>query len=85
LLISGITKIDVDELKNSTQMAGYKSTDPEINWFWRALRSFSQEERSRFLMFVTSSSRVPLGGFTMLQGASGTQPMQIQKVSNSQY
>lgn len=31
-------------------------------------------------MFVTSSSRVPLGGFTQLQGASGIQPFQIQKV-----
>lgn len=81
LLISGITTVDVDELKNATQMSGWKSTDPEIAWFWRALRSFSQEERSRFLMFVTSSSRVPLGGFTQLQGASGIQPFQIQKVS----
>lgn len=82
LLISGITTVDVDELKNATQMSGWKSTDPEIAWFWRALRSFSQEERSRFLMFVTSSSRVPLGGFTQLQGASGIQPFQIQKVSH---
>jgi E3 ubiquitin-protein ligase HUWE1 len=32
-------------------------------------------------MFVTSSSRVPLGGFSQLQGSSGTQPFQIQKVS----
>lgn len=80
LLISGITTVDVDELKNATQLSGWKSTDPEINWFWRALRSFSQEERSRFLMFVTSSSRVPLGGYTQLQGASGIQPFQIQKV-----
>ncbi|KAK8853332.1 hypothetical protein IAR55_004036 [Kwoniella newhampshirensis] len=80
LLISGITTVDVDELKNATQMSGWKPTDPEISWFWRALRSFSQEERSRFLMFVTSSSRVPLGGFTQLQGSSGTQPFQIQKL-----
>ncbi|KAL7424430.1 E3 ubiquitin-protein ligase tom1 [Cryptotrichosporon argae] len=80
LLISGITTIDVDELKNATQLTGWKSTDPEISWFWRALRSFSQEERSRFLMFVTSSSRVPLGGYTQLQGSSGTQPFQIQKL-----
>jgi E3 ubiquitin-protein ligase HUWE1 len=76
-----MSTIDVDELKNATQMSGWKPSDPEINWFWRALRSFSQEERSRFLMFVTSSSRVPLGGFTQLQGASGTQPFQLQKVS----
>lgn len=32
-------------------------------------------------MFVTSSSRVPLGGFSQLQGSSGTQPLQLQKVS----
>ncbi|OCF44407.1 hypothetical protein I317_01667 [Kwoniella heveanensis CBS 569] len=80
LLISGITTVDVDELKNATQLSGWKSTDPEIQWFWRALRSFSQEERSRFLMFVTSSSRVPLGGFAQLQGSSGIQPFQIQKL-----
>ncbi|ODN73426.1 hypothetical protein L202_07951 [Cryptococcus amylolentus CBS 6039] len=80
LLISGITTVDVDELKNATQLSGWKSTDPEISWFWRALRIFSQEERSRFLMFVTSSSRVPLGGFAQLQGSSGTQPFQIQKL-----
>lgn len=93
MLISGITTVDVDELKNATQwvpsadliltdrLGGWKNTDPEISWFWRALRSFSQEERARFLMFVTSSSRVPLGGFNQLQGASGVQPFQIQKVS----
>ncbi|WRT70096.1 uncharacterized protein IL334_007090 [Kwoniella shivajii] len=80
LLISGITTVDVDELKNATQLSGWKATDPEISWFWRALRSFSQEERSRFLMFVTSSSRVPLGGFAQLQGSSGTQPFQMQKL-----
>lgn len=62
------------------RLNGWKATDPEVAWFWRALRSFSQEERSRFLMFVTSSSRVPLGGFSQLQGSSGTQPLQLQKV-----
>lgn len=65
------------------RMSGWKSSDVEIGWFWRALRSFSQEERSRFLMFVTSSSRVPLGGFTQLQGSSGVQAFQIQKVGIS--
>lgn len=80
LLISGLSTFDVDELKNSTQMSGWKSSDVEISWFWRALRSFSQEERSRFLIFVTASSRVPLGGFEKLQGASGTQPFQIQRL-----
>jgi E3 ubiquitin-protein ligase HUWE1 len=80
LLISGVNTFDVDELKNSTQISGWKGTDVEISWFWRALRSFSQEERARFLIFVTASSRVPIGGFEKLQGASGTQPFQIQKL-----
>lgn len=75
-----MTTIDVDELKNSTQMQGWKSSDPEVSWFWRALRSFSQEERARFMIFVTASSRVPLGGFTQLQGASGIQPFQLQRL-----
>lgn len=81
LLISGISNVDVDELKNATQLHGWKNSDPEITWFWRALRSMSQEEKSRFLMFVTSSSRVPLGGFSQLQGSTGLQPFQIHKVS----
>lgn len=64
------------------RLHGWKHTDAEVTWFWRALRSFSQEEKAKFLMFVTSSSRVPLGGFTQLQGSSGIQPFQIHKVSN---
>ncbi|EIW71937.1 hypothetical protein TREMEDRAFT_70589 [Tremella mesenterica DSM 1558] len=80
LLISGITTIDVDELKNATQLSGWKTDDADVAWFWRALRSYSQEERARFLMFVTSSSRVPLGGFTQLQGSSGVQPFQLQRL-----
>jgi E3 ubiquitin-protein ligase HUWE1 len=63
-----------------SRLHGWKHSDAEVTWFWRALRSFSQEEKAKFLMFVTSSSRVPLGGFTQLQGSSGIQPFQIHKV-----
>lgn len=84
LLISGISNIDVDELKNATQLHGWKNSDAEIGWFWRALRGMSQEERARFLVFVTSSSRVPLGGFSQLQGSTGVQPFQIHKVGRWQ-
>lgn len=71
LLISGLPTIDVDELKNSVQYHGWRSSDPEIQWLWRALRSFSQAERAAFLQFTTSSARVPLGGFSQLQGSNG--------------
>jgi hypothetical protein len=71
LLISGLPTIDIDELKNSVQYHGWRNSDPEITWLWRALRSFSQAERAAFMQFVTSSARVPLGGFSQLVGSNG--------------
>jgi E3 ubiquitin-protein ligase HUWE1 len=82
---SVLLAVQLDSLANigvgvGRRLHGWKHSDAEITWFWRALRSFSQEEKAKFLMFVTSSSRVPLGGFTQLQGSSGIQPFQIHKV-----
>ena len=34
--------------------------DVDIFRFWRALRSFDQTDRAKFLQFVTGSSKVPL-------------------------
>ena len=39
-----------------------------FQWFWRALRSFAQAERAKFLQFVTGTSKVPLQGFAYLEG-----------------
>ncbi|KNZ55491.1 uncharacterized protein VP01_2663g8 [Puccinia sorghi] len=52
--------------------------DSTVTWFWRAVRSFGQEERAKLLQFATGSSRVPLEGFGALQGAQGA-----TKVSSS--
>lgn len=67
----------------------FSSTDPVIGYFWRAVRSFTSEERAKvsvflkvsrdlvlnltfkLLQFVSGSSRVPLEGFSSLQGMSG--------------
>lgn len=59
LLISGLPDIDLDDLRAHTDYGGgYKSSDPIINWFWSALRSFSKEEKALFLQFVTGTSKV---------------------------
>lgn len=58
LLISGLPDIDLDDLRAHTEYQGYKSTDQVINYFWSALRSFTQEEKALFLQFVTGSSKV---------------------------
>lgn len=56
---------------------------PQIQWFWRALRSFDQAERAKFLQFVTGTSKVPLQGFVALEGMNGTQKFQIHRDDRS--
>jgi E3 ubiquitin-protein ligase HUWE1 len=41
-----------------------------IAWFWRAVESFSQEQRANLLQFVTGTTMVPLGGFANLRSSS---------------
>ncbi|PCH43593.1 hypothetical protein WOLCODRAFT_75349 [Wolfiporia cocos MD-104 SS10] len=79
LLISGTPDIDVDEWRAATDYNGYSSSDPVIVWFWRALKSFNREERAKVLSFATGTSRVPLGGFTELQGVQGVQKFSIHR------
>lgn len=79
LLISGLPDIDIDEWKANTVYEGYSLSSPQIQWFWRAVRSFSQEERAKLLQFATGTSKVPLEGFSELQGSNGVQKFQIHK------
>ncbi|XP_035825881.1 E3 ubiquitin-protein ligase HUWE1 isoform X3 [Aplysia californica] len=83
LLISGLPTIDIDNLKANTEYHKYQATSLQIQWFWRALRSFDQAERANFLQFVTGTSKVPLGGFGNLEGMNGTQKFQIHRDDRS--
>ena len=58
-------------------------TLPQIQWFWRALRSFDQADRAKFLQFVTGTSKVPLQGFGALEGMNGFQKFQIHRDDRS--
>ncbi|RDB16805.1 E3 ubiquitin-protein ligase TOM1-like [Hypsizygus marmoreus] len=79
LLISGTPDIDVDEWRAATEYNGYTSSDPNIVWWWRALKSFNRDERAKVLSFATGTSRVPLSGFVDLQGVQGVQRFSIHK------
>ncbi|KAF9460708.1 hypothetical protein BDZ94DRAFT_1323842 [Collybia nuda] len=79
LLISGTPDIDVDEWRAATEYSGYNSSDPNIVWWWRALKSFNRDERAKVLSFATGTSRVPLSGFVDLQGVQGVQRFSIHK------
>ena len=81
LLISGLPDIDVHDLKKNTDYVGWRVTDKEIGWFWNILFSLSRSEKASFLQFVTGSSKVPLAGFSELQGMRGVQKFSIHKQS----
>ncbi|KAF2730484.1 hypothetical protein EJ04DRAFT_515209 [Polyplosphaeria fusca] len=79
LLISGLPDIDVDDWKNNTEYHNYTAASPQIQWFWRAMRSFDKEERAKLLQFVTGTSKVPLNGFKELEGMNGFSRFNIHR------
>ncbi|KAE9458821.1 hypothetical protein C3L33_09258, partial [Rhododendron williamsianum] len=83
LLISGLPDIDFDDMRANTEYSGYSAASPVIQWFWEVVQSFSKEDKARLLQFVTGTSKVPLEGFSALQGISGSQKFQIHKAYGS--
>ncbi|GMR46827.1 hypothetical protein PMAYCL1PPCAC_17022 [Pristionchus mayeri] len=83
LLISGLPDVDIDDLAANTEYRTYNKNSREIQWFWRALRSFEPEDRAKFLQFVTGTSKVPLNGFGSLEGMNGAQKFSIHQDSRT--
>ncbi|XWS25402.1 hypothetical protein CRYUN_Cryun27aG0065300 [Craigia yunnanensis] len=83
LLISGLPDIDLDDMRANTEYSGYSAASPVIQWFWEVVQGFSKEDKARLLQFVTGTSKVPLEGFSALQGISGSQKFQIHKAYGS--
>ncbi|KAK4140702.1 uncharacterized protein C8A04DRAFT_31792 [Dichotomopilus funicola] len=79
LLISGLPDIDVDDWKSNTEYQNYNAASQQIQWFWRAVRSFDKEERAKLLQFVTGTSKVPLNGFKELEGMNGINRFNIHR------
>jgi E3 ubiquitin-protein ligase HUWE1 len=69
----------VDDWKNHTDYHNYQAASPQIQWFWRAVRSFDKEERAKLLQFVTGTSKVPLNGFGQLEGMNGFSRFNIHR------
>ncbi|KAF8248295.1 HECT-domain-containing protein [Wilcoxina mikolae CBS 423.85] len=79
LLIGGIADIDVDDWKKHTDYRGYTETDEVIANFWKCVRSWDGEQKSRLLQFTTGTSRIPVNGFKDLQGSDGPRRFTIEK------
>ena len=71
LLINGTPFIDVDDWRLNTTYKNYEEYDEVIILFWDIISNLNQNELSKFLLFCTGSSRVPIGGFKTLESNRG--------------
>jgi len=79
LLIGGIADIDVEDWKKHTDYRGYTENDEVIVNFWKCVRGWDAEQKSRLLQFTTGTSRIPVNGFKDLQGSDGPRRFTIEK------
>ena len=85
LVISGMPTIDIKDWKNNTIYENYNEESDVVKYFWEIIESFDNDERAEFLQFVTGSSKVPLEGFSALQGIGGINKFKISKVFSKDY
>ena len=59
--------MNVEDLRKHTVVQGSGPRWEEtVQWFWAAVQGFTSEDMSKFLQFVTGSSRLPARGFADL-------------------
>ncbi|KAG7135537.1 E3 ubiquitin-protein ligase TOM1-like like [Verticillium longisporum] len=75
----GVTREWFQVLARQMFDANYALFIPQIQWFWRAIRSFDKEELAKLLQFVTGTSKVPLNGFKELEGMNGVSRFNIHR------
>lgn len=79
LLIGGMSEIDVDDWMKHTDYRGYQQGDEVVQWFWKAVKGWPAEKKSRLLQFTTGTSRIPVNGFKDLQGSDGPRRFTLEK------
>nr|XP_015210635.1 PREDICTED: E3 ubiquitin-protein ligase HECTD3 [Lepisosteus oculatus] len=57
--VCGDPEITVEALKRLTRYEDLEQSDERVQYLWEALTNFTNEDRSRFLRFVTGRSRLP--------------------------
>ena len=67
LIICGTQVLNFHELKRVAKYEdGYKKDSLTIKYFWDVLFEFSEEEKKKFLFFVTGCDRAPINGLGSL-------------------
>ena len=58
-IICGKNSFDVEDLKKHTNYDGYNQNEQVIKWFWEWLENISEEDKFKYLRFVSGRSRLP--------------------------
>ncbi|UXI16511.1 transcription factor [Sarcoptes scabiei] len=67
LLVCGATTYSISDLRlNHVVTGAIYDSQKIIDWFWRSLANFNDEEFARLLQFTTGCSHLPPGGFVEL-------------------
>jgi len=82
LLVPVLNIHDRDDWTKFTDYRGYEVNDEVIQWFWKCVRSWPPERKSRLLQFATGTSRIPVNGFKDLQGSDGPRRFTIEKAGD---
>ena len=80
LIICGTQYLDFYELKRACKYEEYESNSESIKYLWEILLDFNQEEKKKFLSFVTGCDRAPidgLGALTIVVSNGGTDLNQL--------
>ena len=66
LIICGTQVLDFNELKKVCNYEEYTKDSETIKYFWEILLEFNEEEKKKFLSFVTGCDRAPIDGLGSL-------------------
>jgi len=66
LIICGTQTLDFNELKKVCRYEEYTKDSLTIKYFWEILLDFNEEEKKKFLSFVTGCDRAPIDGLGSL-------------------
>ena len=75
LIICGTQHLDFKELQNAVRYEDYDKNSITIKFLWEILMEFNEEEKKKFLFFVTGCDRAPIDGLSSL-------PFEISRNAN---
>ena len=84
LILCGNEIIDLEDLKQNCKYTdGYNCESETIKYFWEILFEFSDENKKKFLMFVTGCDRTPINGMRTVKFIITKNGDDIQKLPSA--